>query len=412
MPGTNMDDVFGKKGPLTGVRVLDLTRIISGPYATQFLGDLGADVIKIEDPGGDLNRSVGPQRNPGMSSNFLIFNRNKRSLVMDLKRKEAAEPFRKLVEWADVLVVNYRPVALEKLGITYDDLKRINPKLVHCRLIGYGEDNPHTAKPAIDDVIQALTGSIALQGELTGKPGFVGLPMADLCSGLFALGGILAALYRRAMTGEGEEVEVRMYDCMANFNLSPHISGETFVPALSPAIYPRSVWSHRRPFATSNGSIVVSPYSDKNWRSFLRLIGREELLDDPRYSTVLVRAAHLNELYEMMTPVIASRTSEEWLELLEKADVPCSQVQTTQDLVGDPALYSAGLITEHRHPTEGGIRLLNNPVRFTNAPNSIRTLPANLGEHTREILESLGLDGAQIDQLIAGGAVTAYAADH
>lgn len=254
-------------------------------------------------------------------------------------------------------------------------------------------------------MIQALTGSVALQGALTGTPSYVGLPMADLTCGLFALGGILAALYRKSVTGKGDEVEVRMYDAMASHSLSPHLAGESFVPALAPAIYPRSVSSNRKPFETADGTITVAPYTDRAWRSFLKLIDRSELLDDPRYASVHARSAHLNELYEMMIPVIKSKSSEEWMRLLEVADVPCSRVQTTQDLVNDPALYNAGLLTEHDHPTEGRIRLLNNPVRFTNAPNSIRRLPANLGAHTREVLLEHGYDSAEVEALMQEGAV-------
>lgn len=391
-------------GPLVGLRVVDLTRVIVGPYATQFLGDMGADVIKVESPDGDLTRSVGAQRNPDMSANFLIFNRNKRSVVLDLKQPQGHDALLRLVATADVFVVNYRPAALVKLGITYDALSAVNPGLVYCRVVGYGEDNPNNAKPAIDDVIQALTGSVALQGELTGSASFVGLPMADLTCGLFALGGILGALYRKAVTAQGDEVEVRMYDSMAAFNLSPHLAGESFVPPLSPPLYARSVSPNRRPFATADGVITVAPYTDKAWRSFLPLIGRAELLADPRYATVHARSSHLNELYEIMIPIIRTRTSAEWLRMLEAADVPCSPVQTTQDLVDDPALVSAEILTEHDHPTEGRIRLLNNPVRFTNAPSSIRQLPANLGEHSREVLTEIGLSSSEVDSMIASGA--------
>jgi crotonobetainyl-CoA:carnitine CoA-transferase CaiB-like acyl-CoA transferase len=399
-------------GPLDGVRVVDLTRVIVGPYATQFLGDMGADVIKVESPDGDLTRSVGPQRNPDMSANFLVFNRNKRSVVLDLKTPAGKEALLELVRTADIFVVNYRPAALTRLGITYADLVAVNPRLVYCRVIGYGEDNPDRAKPAIDDVIQSLTGSVALQGELTGSPSYVGLPMADLTCGLFALGGILAALYRRERTGEGDEVEVRMFDSMASFNLSPHLSGHSFEPPLSPAIYPRSVSRNRRPFATSDGAICVAPYTDKEWHRFLSLIGRTELLEDPRYCNPYVRAQHLDELYQMMVPIIASTTSAEWLARLEEYDVPCSPVRTTQDLVTDPALVSAGVLSEHDHPTEGRIRLLGNPVRFTAAPNSIRRLPPNLGEHTREVLAELGWSPEQIDAMVgAASAATTVGAE-
>ncbi len=394
--------------PLDGIRIVDLTRVIVGPFATQFLGDMGADVIKVESPEGDLTRSVGPQQNPDMSANFLVFNRNKRSVVLDLKSDDGREALHALVATADAFVVNYRPQALAKLGITYPELAAINPSLVYCRIVGYGPDNPDQAKPAIDDVIQSLTGLVALQGALTGTPSYVGLPMADLTCGLFALSGILAALYRRLATGEGEEVEVRMYDSMASFALSPHLSGHSFSPPLSPPIYPRSVSRNRRPFRTADDAICVAPYTDKAWRNFLRLIDRETLLDDPKYCTPYVRAKHLDELYQMMTPVIAEKTSAEWLALLEAADVPSSPVRTTEDLVADPALRSAGVLTEHDHPTEGRINLLGNPVRHTNAPSRIHALPPNLGEHSVEVLRELGFSEERIAGMAAAGTTRTF----
>ena len=397
--------------PLEGLRVIDLTRVIVGPYATQFLGDMGADVIKVESPDGDLTRSVGPQQNPDMSANFLIFNRNKRSIVLNLKNEDGRKALYELVRTADVFVVNYRPQALAKLGITYDELRAINDKLIYCRVVGYGEDNQNSAKPAIDDVIQSLTGQVYLQGLLTGTPSYAGLPMADLVCGLFALSGILSALYRKALTGEGEEVEVRMYDSMATFTLSPHLSGHSFNPPKSEPVYPRSVSTERSPFKTSDGAICVAPYTDRAWRSFLRLIDREELLNDPRYCNPYIRAKHLNELYAMMTPVIAERSSAEWLELLESADVPCSPVQTTADLVADPALRSAGVLSEHDHPTEGKLCLMNNPVRFTNAPSRIDKLPPNMGEHSEEVLREAGLSQKTIDQMIETGATRVFSPD-
>jgi crotonobetainyl-CoA:carnitine CoA-transferase CaiB-like acyl-CoA transferase len=397
-----------RPGPLAGVRVLDLTRVIVGPYCSQFLGDMGAEVIKVESPEGDLTRSVGPQRNPNMSANFLIFNRNKRSIVLDLKSPRGHEALMRLAASCDAFVVNYRPAALAKLKISYEDLKAANPSIVYCRIVGYGEDNPYASKPAIDDVVQSLSGVVDLQERLNGQPSYVGLPLADLTCGLFALGGMLGALYRKATTGLGDEVEVRMYDAMASFVLSPHLSGNSFEPPLSPPIYPRSVSPNRRPFRTSDGSIAVAPYTDRAWRSFLSLVDRADMLDDPRYSTPYVRAQHLDELYQMMIPLIAARTSAEWLTLLEQADVPCSPVLSTVDLVSDPALHRAGLLAQYDHPTEGEIRLLSNPVRFTEAPSAVHRLPPNLGADSREVLAEIGYDDATIDDMIRDG-VTAVA---
>jgi crotonobetainyl-CoA:carnitine CoA-transferase CaiB-like acyl-CoA transferase len=393
-------------GPLAGVRVLDLTRVIVGPYCSQFLGDLGAEVIKVESPEGDLTRSVGPQRNPNMSSNFLIFNRNKRSVVLDLKTEAGHEALMRLAATCDVFIVNYRPAALARLDITYDDLKMANDSIVYCRIVGYGEDNPLAAKPAIDDVVQSLSGVVDLQYQLNGQPSYVGLPMADLTCGLFALGGVLAALYRKQATGRGDEVEVRMYDSMASFVLSPHMAGYSFDPPLGSPIYPRSVSPNRRPFVTLDGAIAVAPYTDKAWRSFLNLVDRAEMLEDPRYATPLERAKHLDELYQMMIPLIKEKTSAEWLELLEQADVPCSPVQTTEDLVRDKVLNGpTQLMTEYEHPTEGALRLMRNPVRFTEAPGDVYRLPPNFGAHSREVLSSIGYDQQTLDALVAGGAV-------
>jgi crotonobetainyl-CoA:carnitine CoA-transferase CaiB-like acyl-CoA transferase len=390
------------EGPLTGVRILDLTRVIVGPYCTQFLGDMGAEVIKVESPEGDLTRSVGPRRNVGMAANFLIFNRNKRSVVLNLKEEEGREALLKLAPTCDAFVVNYRPRALAKLGIAYEDLKAVNPSIVYCRIVGYSEDSPWARKPAIDDVIQALSGLASLQDRLNGQVSYVGLPMADLTVGLMALSGILASLYRRQVTGRGEEIEVRMYDAMASFVLSPHLGGWSFEPAESEPIYGRSVSPNRRPFQTADGAITVAPYTDKAWHSFLSVIGRVELLEDPRFCNTHVRWKHLDELYQMMIPVIREKTSAEWLELLEAADVPCSPVQTTDDLVRDPTLTGDdGLLSVHGHPTEGNLRLMRNPVRFTYAPGGLSRLPATLGADSAAVLAELGYSEQEIAELIA-----------
>jgi crotonobetainyl-CoA:carnitine CoA-transferase CaiB-like acyl-CoA transferase len=389
-------------GPLDGVRVLDLTRVIVGPYCSQLLGDMGAEIIKVESPDGDLTRSVGPRRNPGMGANFMIFNRNKRSVVLDLKQEEGRDVLRNLAKTCDAFIVNYRPRALRKLQITYDDLREDNPQIVYCRIVGYGEDSQWASKPAIDDVIQSLSGLVSLQERLNGRAGYVGLPLADLTVGLMALSGVLAALYRRRETGEGEEIEVRMYDAMASFVLSPHLGGWSFDPPDGEPIYGRSVSPNRRPFQTLDGSICVAPYTDRAWHSFLSVIGRVELLEDPRFNNTHVRWKHLDELYQMMIPVLKEKTSAEWLQLLEQADVPCSPVQTTDDLVRDPSLVG-DLLQEYEHPTEGTVRLLRNPVRFTQAPGGLRRLPPTLGADSASVLAELGYSSQDIERLAEAG---------
>jgi crotonobetainyl-CoA:carnitine CoA-transferase CaiB-like acyl-CoA transferase len=391
------------KGPLSGVRVLDLTRVLVGPYCTKLLGDMGAEVIKIEDQAGDITRSFGPQRNPGMSANFLIFNRNKRSVVLDLKQAAGQDALSRIAATCDAFVVNYRPAALSRLRITYSDISAVNPSIVYCRIVGFGPGHPDSLKPAMDDIIQSLTGLVDLQGQLTGTPGFVGLPLADLVCGLFSLSGILAALYRRQQTGKGEEVEVRMYDAMANFVLSPHLAGWSFEPPISDPVYPRSVSPNRRPLETRDGVICICPYSDRDWRRFLDVIGRADLLADERFKATYVRNQNLDALYEIITPEVRKRSSAQWLQLLGELDIAASPIRTTRDLVTDPGLLEDNVLSLHDHPTEGRLRLLGSPVRFTESGTQDSVMPPLLGADTNDVLREVGFTEAELEELDRSG---------
>ena len=390
--------------------LMDLTAVIAGPYCSQFLGDFGADVIKVEKPEGDLTRNVGAQRNPNMSANFLIFNRNKRSVVLDLKQKEGREALLRLAATCDAVVTNFRPAALRKLGIAFKDIKSVNEAIVYCQIVGFGEDHPSHDRPGIDDVIQSMTGIVSLQGELTGEPGYVALPLADLTCALFAVSGIMAALYRKRDTGQGGEVEIRMYDVMASFNLSPHLSGWSFEPPISPPIYQRSVAKNRRPFRTRDGSICLAPYTDRVWRRFLALIDRTELLNEPRFASTYERSKHLDELYAIMVPIVASRSTAEWMDLLVANDIPASPVQSTMDLVRDPTLRSAGVLGVYTHPTEGQVRLMSSPIRFSGSAGGITRMPPTLGQHSFEVLGELGYSQRELKEMAGHGVTVAPSA--
>jgi crotonobetainyl-CoA:carnitine CoA-transferase CaiB-like acyl-CoA transferase len=384
-------------GPLDGFRVVDLTHVIAGPTCTQLLGDMGADIIKVETKEGDLTRSLGPQRSEGMSANFLIFNRNKRSVVLDLGNPEGQAALKRILKTAHAVVVNRRRDVLERLAIDYATIAVDNPHLVYCRIVGYRSQSSRQDVAAVDDIIQAMSGVAYLQDRLTGKPSFIALPVADLVAGLFALSGILAALLRQRETGKGEEVEVSMYEAMAYFMLSPHLGGHCFEPPLGEPIYQRSV-ANRGPFDSADGAICMAPLTDLQWRRFLPMVGLEEVLRDPKFATIYARAQNLDQLYAMVAPRIKNRTTAEWLQLLSAESIPCAPLQTTEDLVNDAELRE-GLFDQLEHPTEGQVRLMRNPVRFTQAPGGLRWLPPPLGAHTEQILAEVGYTAEELRPL-------------
>lgn len=394
------------RGPLTGVRLLDLTSVVVGPYFTEQIGDLGADVIKVESPDGDISRDIGPRRNPRMSAQFLNFNRNKRSVILDLKQEEGRETLYRLARTCDAFAVNMRPRVLERIGVDYTSIAGARPDIVYLRIIGFGEESPDRDKPAIDDVIQAASGIVSLQQQLTGEPSYVGMAMADMTVGLMATSALIAGLYRRAVSGRGDEIEVRMYDSMAAFVLGTHLSGSIFDPPLGPPIYPRSVAPNRSPFRTSDGALTVSPYSDKEWDGFYRAVGRADIGRDVRFAGVYERSQHLDELYALVRPLLAERTTAEWLDVLTAHGVPCHRVNTTADLLADPALAEAGLFQSIEHPDEGRLRLLNNPVRFQEAPPGLHRPPPTLGADTDQVLAEIGLAEGELARLRERGVTT------
>ncbi|MFO1188331.1 MAG: CoA transferase [Alphaproteobacteria bacterium] len=392
-------------GPLSGYRILDASTVFLGPYATSLLGDMGADVVRIEAPGGDNMRHVGPARHPGMAAMFLNINRNKRSAVLDLARPEGLAALKRLAETADVLLHNLRPKPAAKLGLTYAAFAAVNPRLVFCNAVGFGRNGPYCDRPAYDDIIQSMSGVASLMARsLQGAPRYVPMAMADKTSGLMALSAILAALIHRDRTGEGQEVELPMFETVASFALMDHMSGTAFEPPLGPTGYGRQLSPYRRPFKTRDGHICVLPYTDKNWRDFFRVAGRPDLAADPRFATLSSRTEHTEELYRLLDEIMTTRGSAEWMQALLGADIPAAPVNSQDDLLDDPHLKQVGFFEIFDHPSEGKLRYARAPMTFSRTPTAIRRGSPRLGEHTEEILAEAGYDRGEIEALLASGA--------
>lgn len=395
------------KGPLAGIRVLDMTTVLFGPYCTQMLAEMGAEVIKLEPPGGDVVRQIGPARNPGMGGMFLTINRGKRGLCLDLKKPGGAAAARAVARLCDVVVTNIRPRAMARLGLDSASMRAADPRLVYCMLVGFGQSGPYAAHPAYDDLIQGMAGVPHL-GQRAGaaEPRYAPLALADRVSGLHAVAGILAALFDRARTGRGQEVEVPMFEAMASFTLGDHLGGMAFDPPLDGGGYARLISPDRRPYRTKDGHICALVYTDGQWRRFFAAIGEPERLErDPRFADHASRTQHIDAIYAELAAILATRTTAEWLEVLRAADVPCAPVHTLESLRRDPHLAAVGFFGAEEHPTEGRLTRMAAPLRF-GAHGEIPRRPApRLGEHGREVLREAGYDEAGIVALQEEGAL-------
>jgi len=391
--------------PLAGVRIVDLTTVVLGPYATQMLGDLGADVIKVEGPDGDTTRHTGPSRNPRMASLFLGTNRNKRSIVLDIKAPAARDVLLRLIDTADVFVHNIRPQKLAKLGLGPDALLARRPQLIYAAIHGWRQDGPYGGRPAYDDIIQGFAGVAGLMEILTGEPRYMPTILADKTCGLMATQAILAALLHRHRTGRGQMVEIPMFETMVSYLMVEHLYGHTFDPPEGDLGYARVLAPWRRPYRTADGCICMLAYTDRQWRRFWQAAGRPEMMDDPRFVDLAARTRHIDDVYRMAGEALAARTSQEWLAVLDEIEIPAGPVNTLADLPEDPHLAAIGFFRRMSHPTEGAIVMPDIPLRFSDSPAEISRLPPSLGEHGREILDELGLSSEHIDALAAAGAL-------
>lgn len=373
---TRMFDEEGSlaTGPLAGVRVLDMTSVGMGPYATQILADMGASVIKVESPEGDVFRHTSPARHPAMGAAFLNLNRNKRAITLDLKVAHDLSTLKELISAADVFVSNVRPKSLQRLGLDYPSLQQSNPRLIYCGAYGYSEAGPYAGQPAFDDIIQAQCGMAAFQGANNNDtPQYVNTILADKVAGLTIAYAIPMALYERERSGTGQAIEVPMFETLVSFIAVEQLAGRTFIPPLGDPGYARVMSPHRRPYRTVDGYLALLPYTTAQWQRFFTLAGRPDLALDRRFSDAINRSENIDALYEALAGIVETRTTTEWLTLLEAADIPHSEIARFDDLINDRHLNATGMVYEYDHPTEGRLRGIGIPTKFSRTPGNIRT---------------------------------------
>jgi crotonobetainyl-CoA:carnitine CoA-transferase CaiB-like acyl-CoA transferase len=386
-------------GPLAGIRVIDLTTVVLGPYATQMLGDLGADVIKVEAPDGDNCRWIGPSRNKGMGSYFAMLNRNKRSVVLDLKRPASRHALLRMVEGADVFVHNMRLGAAERLGLGYAALSDRNPRLVYACASGFRKGSSKQDHPAFDDLIQGISGLAALNAGPDGAPRYVPSVLIDKLTGQMLASMIGMALFHRERTGQGQEVHVPMLETTLSFLLVEHMWGAVLNQPELGMGYPRMLTPHRRPYATQDGYISVIAVSDAHWRRLFEAMGRAALIDDPRFATIAARSENVDALYAVLTEGMRERTTAEWLTTLAALDIPCGPANALTDLQRDEYLRETQFFQRGRHPLDGDVTITAIPARFSASPPSVRRLWPALGEHTEEVLREIGCTDEQIREI-------------
>lgn len=392
-------------GPLEGVRVIDLTSVVVGPLATQILADHGAEVVKVESRSGDLVRVMNGQSvTPGMGAKFLHLNRNKRSIVLDLKQPAGHEALLRLLERADVMLWNNRPRSMARLKLSYGDVRAVNPKIIYCGLFGFGQDGRYRDKPAYDTIIQGSGGMAALNERAGGEPRYVPMVVADKAVGLIAVQMIVMALYGRTRTGQGCSIEIPMFENLVKFVLEEHMYLKTFVPPLGETGDPRLLDPGNRPIPTKDGHICISANTDEQAFAFFEAIGRPELRSDSRFNSVAARYRNVAEYFRLRVEALKHKTTAEWLRLLENGDVPAMPYHTLDSLLEDPHLKDIGFFELKDHPTEGKTRNMRLPNKWSTGTRREWTPAPKLGQHSVEILREAGYDAAAIEAMVASGA--------
>lgn len=395
-------------GPLRGIRILDLTSVVLGPLATQILGDYGADIIKLESIEGDLMRSNGVSKNAGMSSIFLAINRNKRSIALDLKTPSGQALALELARTVDVVVHNMRVPAIERLGLGYGSVEKINPNVVYCVATGFGQSGPDAGRPAFDDVIQAACGLAALIGRESGKPDYVPSLIADKTTGMALVNAVLAALFHRERTGQGQYVEVPMLETMAAFTLAEHLGGLSFMPPLSKAGYARILAGGRKPAPTKDGFVAMLPYTAEHWTVLFKNVGREDLAAKYNFYDRQERNARVKELYFDLAHVTLQMSSVECLALCDQLDIPATRIYSIDELPEHPHLKAVGLFEPLEHPTQGATLAVRPTTLFARTPASIRCSAPHLGEHSFECLVEAGVSEDTLKHLAQEGVLKQY----
>jgi crotonobetainyl-CoA:carnitine CoA-transferase CaiB-like acyl-CoA transferase len=390
---SHLSNSGNRGGPLAGVRVVDLTAMVMGPYCTQIMADMGADVIKVEPPKGDDTRyvSVGPVR--GMGGVFVNVNRGKRGVTLDLQSDWGKSVLRALIEQADVFIHSMRSKAVARLGFSYDAVAASNPGIVYTNCYGYSRRGPNGDLPAYDDTIQAACGLPFVQEQLTGEPNYVGTILADKVAGLTALYATMMALFHRERTGEGQEVEVGMFETMASFMLVEHANGAMFDPPLGPAVYPRTVAPNRRPYRTSDGYVAALIYNDKHWAAFIDAV--KPPWASELYATLERRARKIDTVYALLAETLAQRTTDEWIELFRRLEIPAASLSSPANLFDDEHLNAVGFFETVDTP-HGPVRFPGVPTWFSRTPGHVAGPAPELGADTAEVLEELGLALADV----------------
>jgi crotonobetainyl-CoA:carnitine CoA-transferase CaiB-like acyl-CoA transferase len=388
------------KKALDGIQVLDLSRALAGPYCTMMLADMGAEVIKVEMPGtGDDSRAWGPPFVEGESAYFMSINRNKKSITLDMKGDKAIEIIMKLIKQSDVLVENFRPGAMERLGLAYQQVKAANPRLVYCSISGFGQNGPYRMLPGFDQVLQGMGGLMSITGEAGGPPVKVGVPIADITAGMFAAYGIAIALFTREKTGRGQMVDISLLD--GQVALLTYRAGSFFasgeiperIGSGHPVIVPYQAFKAKDVF------INIAVGNDQLWGKFCKAVGLETIMNDPRFATNAKRVQNRDAVVKAVGDLIATKNGEEWLTILTDAGIPCGPIYTVDKIFSDPQIIHRQMVTELQHPTAGTIKVTGNPVKLSDTPGEITMPPPLLGQHTREVLEGLGYSAGDIEQL-------------